>query len=384
MNSPTSCYTTPIATPRTGRGVSALPRPDSGAKTQSLPFAALPHALRKDPRLRGKHTAVTLAAALLEYACERASCYPTNARLAADLGCSQSTIRANLALLRDAGWVRVELGPHQPNGRRIWLGWRGADPDREALRQVPDPRRSTGTPRQPTGGHRQPVGGKEVRRREESEERNVTDFISPPNPQSTVPLAPRPLPQAPATPPSRLVTAPPPPTVPVPGPQKVLTPNRPDPAPGPLKDALKALPGASPDQVRQSAWRLAHYLTDTASIGFFLNVLGLVCQGLAPVERLLAAFMAADRSRGKARKPGAIFAVTWTSWQPAPKPSEINRPQYHQVLSPPVDRASADQVLGVPLSREEEIAQLRAWLVQPRHPFHSHARRRLAELEASP
>ena len=111
---------------------------DPGAKTQ-LPFAALPHALRKDPSLRGKHTAVTLAAALLEYACERASCYPTNAHLAADLGCSQSTIRANLALLRDAGWVRVELGPHQPNGRRIWLCWRGADPDREAPRQVPDP-----------------------------------------------------------------------------------------------------------------------------------------------------------------------------------------------------------------------------------------------------
>src|SRR5512147_2362600 len=119
MNSPTTRCTTPVATPRSGRRKTAPPRPDSGAKDQSLPFSALPHALRKDPRLRGKHTAVTLAAALLEYACDRASCYPTNARLAADLGCAESTIRANLALLRDAGWVRVELGPHQPNGRRI-------------------------------------------------------------------------------------------------------------------------------------------------------------------------------------------------------------------------------------------------------------------------
>ena len=168
--------------------------------------------------------------------------------------------------------------------------------------------------------------------------------------------------------------------MPATGPQRVLAPNRPDPARGPLKDALKALPGAPQDQVRQSAWRLAHYLTDTASIGFFLSVLGLVCQGLTPVERLLAAFTAADRSRGKARKPGAIFAVTWASWQPPPRPSEINRPQYHHVLSPPVDRGSADQVREVPLTREEEIAQLRAWLVQPRHPCHSHARRRLAEL----
>ncbi|HMB03338.1 MAG TPA: hypothetical protein VKP69_06300, partial [Isosphaeraceae bacterium] len=168
------------------------------------------------------------------------------------------------------------------------------------------------------------------------------------------------------------------------GPSGVLTPTLPDPARSLLKDALKALPGVSPDQVRQSAWRLAHYLTDPASIGFFLNVLGLVAQGLAPVERLVAAFTAADRSRGKARKPGAIFAVTWASWQPPPRPSEINRPQYHHVLSPPVDGGSADQVRETQLTREEEIAQLRAWLVQPRHPCHSHARRRLAELEVSP
>ena len=134
----------------------------------------------------------------------------------------------------------------------------------------------------------------------------MTDSLPPPDHQSAVPLVPLPHPQAPATPPSKLVTAPPPPTVPATGPQTALAPNRPDPAPGPLKDALKALPGASQDQVRQSAWRLAHYLTDTASIGFFLSVLGLVCQGLAPVERLLAAFTAADRSRGKAQARGDL------------------------------------------------------------------------------
>ena len=115
-------------------------------------------------------------------------------------------------------------------------------------------------------------------------------------------------------------------------------------------------------------------------MGFFISVLGMIAQGLAPVERLLAAFTAADRSRGKARKPGAIFAATWASWQPPPKPSEINRPQYHHVLSPPADRASAAQVREAPLTREEEIAQLREWLALPRHPFHKHARCRLAEL----
>ena len=168
--------------------------------------------------------------------------------------------------------------------------------------------------------------------------------------------------------------------MPATGPQKALTPNRPDPARGPLKDALKALPGASQDQVRQSAWRLAHHLTDPASIGFFLSVLGLVCQGLAPVERLLAAFTAADRSRGKARKPGAIFAATWASWQPPPKPSEINRPVYHQVPGRAPQENIAPSVWEPELSRAEEIEQLRSWLECPRHPCHSHARRRLAEL----
>jgi hypothetical protein len=36
------------------------------------------------------------------------------------------------------------------------------------------------------------------------------------------------------------------------------------------------------------------------------------------------------------------------------------------------------------LSREEEIAQLQSWLDQPRHPFRSIARKRLAELGVPP
>jgi Helix-turn-helix domain len=382
VNSPTSSCTTPDATPRTGRGESALPRPDSGAKTQ-LPFAALPHDLRKDPRLRGKDKAILLAASLLEHARTKPSCSPTNARLTQDLGCCEQTVRTALAHLQDAGWIRIVLGAHQPNGRTIWLLWRGdqipsgATPQ-SVPRQMSDTPQPVGPLPQPAGPPPQPIGPK-VRRRE-SEERNVTDSLSPPDPQSAVPLAPLPHPQPSATPPPRLVTAPPPPTVPATEPQRALAPNRPDPALGPLKDALKALPGASPDQVRQSAWRLAHYLTDTASIGFFLSVFGQVCQGLTPVERLLAAFTAADRSRGKARKPGAIFAVTWASWEPAPKPSEINRPVYHQAAGRAPHEHTAPSVWEPELSRAEEIEQLRSWLERPRHPCHSHARRRLAEL----
>ena len=124
MNCPTTRCSTPAAAPRIGPGFSALPRQDPGAKTQSLPFAALPHELRKDPRLKGNRTAIVLAAALLEYARARDSCWPSNRRLAEDLGCCQQTVRNALAALQAAGWVRVEHGASNPTGRVIWLTWR--------------------------------------------------------------------------------------------------------------------------------------------------------------------------------------------------------------------------------------------------------------------
>jgi hypothetical protein len=86
VNSPTIRYSTPAAAPRTGRGESALPPTGLGTKTQFLPFAALPHDLRKDPQLKGNRTAIVLAAALLEYARSKPACWPSNARLAEDLG----------------------------------------------------------------------------------------------------------------------------------------------------------------------------------------------------------------------------------------------------------------------------------------------------------
>ena len=124
MNCPTTRYSTPAAAPRTGPGFRCAPRQDPGAKTQSLPFAALPHELRKDPRLKGNRTAIVLAAALLEYARARDSCWPSNRRLAEDLGCCQQTVRNALAALQAAGWVRVEHGASNPTGRVIWLTWR--------------------------------------------------------------------------------------------------------------------------------------------------------------------------------------------------------------------------------------------------------------------
>jgi hypothetical protein len=164
VNSPTIRYPMPAADLRTGRGESALPPP--GAKTQSLPFAALPHDLRKDPRLKGNRTAIVLAAALLEYAPGvKPSCFPTNARLAGDLGCCEQTVRTALAALQSAGWIRIALGPNQPNGRRIWLQWRidGTTnpprvPDSPHLSDTPQP---VGPPHQPAGGPLKPTGPEE-------------------------------------------------------------------------------------------------------------------------------------------------------------------------------------------------------------------------------
>jgi hypothetical protein len=86
-------------------------------------FAALPHQLRRDPRLNPR--AVVLAAALLEYARDEASCWPSNARLAADMRCGPRTVQIALAALRDAGWIAVEPADHQ-TGRVIRLLWRSA------------------------------------------------------------------------------------------------------------------------------------------------------------------------------------------------------------------------------------------------------------------
>jgi hypothetical protein len=122
------------AAARAGRGSSApAPAPTSG------PFAALPHALRKDPRLRGRDKAVLLAAALLEYARGKPSCWPGNRRLADDLACCPRTVQLALKALQAAGWVRVELGGGTPTGRRIVLAWREADCAPPATSVAPPP-----------------------------------------------------------------------------------------------------------------------------------------------------------------------------------------------------------------------------------------------------
>ena len=124
----------------------AIPRVST---PHALPFSAVPHALRLS--MKGKPQAIVLAATLLAYARTKPYCYPSNATLAADMGCSVSTIRNAMTTLRDAGWVRLELGSNQPNGRRIWLTWRCTPVPSQAprLSQVSDTPQPAGPPAQP-------------------------------------------------------------------------------------------------------------------------------------------------------------------------------------------------------------------------------------------
>jgi DNA-binding MarR family transcriptional regulator len=129
VNCPTIRYPSPAAAPRTGRGESALPRPDSGTKTQSLPFAAIPHHIAADPRL--SPTDLRVLAALLYHARANASCWASDRRLAqrcstaADRGpASVGTIQRSLKRLEACGHIAREATPETLTGRRIWLAWR--------------------------------------------------------------------------------------------------------------------------------------------------------------------------------------------------------------------------------------------------------------------
>jgi hypothetical protein len=129
VNCPTTRGTTPAADSRTGRGESALPRSDPGAKTQSLPFAAIPHHIAADPRL--SPTDLRVLAALLYHARSNASCWASDRRLAqrcstaADRGpASVGTIQRALKRLEACGHITREATPETLTGRRIWLAWR--------------------------------------------------------------------------------------------------------------------------------------------------------------------------------------------------------------------------------------------------------------------
>jgi hypothetical protein len=102
-----------------------------------LPYAAVPHALAHDHRLTPR--ALALAVMLLKYARSKSNCWPSNARLARDMRCTDRTVRNTLALLRTAGWIEVRHGEENRTGRLIVLAWReSGESDRPLTEQNDD------------------------------------------------------------------------------------------------------------------------------------------------------------------------------------------------------------------------------------------------------
>jgi hypothetical protein len=151
VNCSTTCFTTPAADPRTGRGERA---PRGTPYHTAVPFAALPHDIAADPRLRP--TDLRVLAALLYYARQEPSCYPSDAALAARVHRHPGTVRRCLKRLEDLGYIRREFvpaTPANPTGRLISMTFREPDwprptPDLPEHRCAPTPeRRRTPTPR---------------------------------------------------------------------------------------------------------------------------------------------------------------------------------------------------------------------------------------------
>ena len=101
----------------------------------SVPFAALPHDIAADPRL--SPTDLRVLAALLYYARQDPSCYPSDASLAARVHRHPGTVRRCLKRLEDLGYIRrefVQATPANPTGRLIHLTCTEPDWPRPSLR----------------------------------------------------------------------------------------------------------------------------------------------------------------------------------------------------------------------------------------------------------
>jgi hypothetical protein len=169
-----------------GNDLCPYPQP-AGEPRQRVPFAALPHDLVGDPRLSA--TAVRLAAILLRYARGKPACWPSMARLAADLGRCRRSAQYALRELERAGWVATEPTAENATGRVLVLTWRPRVPT-GAPRCTPRPQSVASPPlravapevRQqeketPTGGPGQ-EGPPPVADREEERIRSMDDARS--------------------------------------------------------------------------------------------------------------------------------------------------------------------------------------------------------------
>lgn len=101
------------------------PRISDTGSPPVVPFVMIPNHVATDKRLDFRARCVVMA--LVHFSFRRASCYPSNATLAAWVGTSEASIRRDLEALESAGHIRrhtVKPHPGNPTGRVIVLCWR--------------------------------------------------------------------------------------------------------------------------------------------------------------------------------------------------------------------------------------------------------------------
>ncbi|WP_435016205.1 helix-turn-helix domain-containing protein [Tundrisphaera sp. TA3] len=192
----------------------ALPATTAPRRPQRnpLPFAAVPHALAEDARLKPIDLAV--ARAILKHARADDHAWPSVATLARQVGRTRRTVQFALRRLEGAGWIAAEPAGN-PTGRVLVLTWRrdggatlGAG---EAPSMAPPPAQAPAPERD--------VPVTRLKDREPARARTV----SRPRPEP----APIPEPSAPAAPPIPEAQVPEPVAVPVPTPAPASTRRRP-------------------------------------------------------------------------------------------------------------------------------------------------------------
>jgi hypothetical protein len=361
-----------------------------------------------DPNLTAaaKLVAVTL---IRQWAWFKSSCFPSDQTIAKAISMSPGHVQRCLCELEQAGYIRRE---RTPRCRIIWLLWRCdqpivqpstppvADPPGRPVAQPPSrpvaspANRPVASPPIRAGAespisagaqsHSAPARNEPVVSEPDEGTRNVHET------STSLPSISNATQNGHATP---LVTS-----APVPPATSPMLPTCPV---RPILEELKSIRGADAGRVRVVANRLAAWLMDMTSLGYYLSILAKAAAGLVPIEALVAAFQAATRSKESARHPGAIWVWTLNNWVKPPLPSQINQPVYctstqapavipssnHSPTPPPVSVPSPPGGVSgpamAPMAHEEEIKTLREILMNKRSPFAALAQLRLKEMGAS-
>jgi hypothetical protein len=101
----------------------SLRQPSTEGKSQfARPFAKLPHDIAADPRLLAID--VRLLLALVYYAMDKTTCWPSDKTLGARIGRARATVQRRLRHLETIGLIVRQKTDANPTGRVLVLAWR--------------------------------------------------------------------------------------------------------------------------------------------------------------------------------------------------------------------------------------------------------------------